>query len=88
MQLAIEQLTAEQCNALERGAAVPVVLGGIECVVLRRDAHERLRSLSYDDSEPDPRAFYPVVGQIMADDDAEDSSLDAEITSVQPLRLR
>ena len=45
--------------------------------MFRRDAYEKLRHQLIDDSEPDPAGFYPIVGRIMAEDDANDPSLDS-----------
>lgn len=72
-------LTSEQVQAIREGGHVPVVPPevGEECVVLRRDEYERLKHLAIDDSEPDPAAFYPLVGRIMAEDDANDPALES-----------
>jgi hypothetical protein len=50
---------------------------GEECVVIRRDAYEKIKHLLYDDSEPDPARFYPLVSAIMAEDDADDPALES-----------
>ena len=44
-------LSAEQQSALEGGAAVPLVVGPTECVVVRKDVFERMQRVAYDDSE-------------------------------------
>jgi hypothetical protein len=71
-------LTSEQVRAIREGAPVPIVPPevGEECIVLRRDAYEKIKHL-LDDSEPDPARFYPVVGAIMAEDDANDPALES-----------
>jgi hypothetical protein len=73
------ELTNEQVQAIREGAPVAVVPPevGEECVVLQRDAYEKIRNLVYDDSEADPARLYPVVGAIMAEDDAEDPALES-----------
>jgi len=72
-------LTSEQVQAILQGAPVPVVPPevGEECVVLRRDAYEKIKRLVYDDTEADPARFYPLVGVIMAEDDANDPALES-----------
>lgn len=45
------QLTAEQQHAVEHGEPVSVTLGQTECVVLRKDIYERVRSILYSDGE-------------------------------------
>jgi hypothetical protein len=72
-------LTSEQVQAIRDGCPVPVVPPevGEECVVLRRDAFEKLKHLLYDDSEADATRFYPLVSAMMADDDVNDSALES-----------
>jgi hypothetical protein len=41
------ELTAEQEQAIQRGQAVPVTVGGAACVVLRKDIYERGEALDY-----------------------------------------
>jgi hypothetical protein len=40
-------LTAEQERAIKNGQAVPVTVGGAECVVLRKDIYERREEVDY-----------------------------------------
>ena len=56
-------LTNEQVRAIREGEPVRIVPpeAGQECVVLRVDAYEKIKHLAYDDSEPDPARFYPLV---------------------------
>jgi len=70
-------LSSEQIQAIKEGEAVPVLSPeiGQECVVVRRDVYQRLAHL-FDDSEIDPARLYPMVGRIMAEDDADDPSLE------------
>lgn len=68
-------LSTEQQLAVERGQAVPVVVGQIECIVIRRDVYEQSSALVND--EIDPARFYSLVGQIMAEDDADDPTLES-----------
>jgi hypothetical protein len=72
-------LTSEQIQAIREGAHVAVVPPevGEECVVLRRDAFEKIKNPIYDDSEADPARLYPVVSAIMAEDDANDPALES-----------
>ena len=71
-------LTSEQVQAIREGAHVPIVPPevGEECIVLRRDAYEKIKHLLYDDGDVDP-AIYPLVSAIMAEDDAEDIALES-----------
>ena len=43
-------LTVEQQQALGEGEPVTVNVGGRECVLLTRQAYERVKNLLYDDS--------------------------------------
>ena len=73
-------LTSEQVRAIREGAPVPIIPPevGDECVVLRRDAYEKIKHLLYDDdSEVDPARFYPLVSAITAEDDADDPALES-----------
>jgi hypothetical protein len=71
-------LTSEQVQAVIGGEPVPIVPPevGQECVMLRRDVFEQLRDASIA-GDFDPARFYPLVGQIMAEDDANDPSLES-----------
>ena len=71
--------TSEQVQAIRDGCPVPVVPPevGEECVVLRKDAFEKIKHLLYDDSEADPTRFYPLVSAMMAEDDANDPALES-----------
>jgi hypothetical protein len=45
-------LTIDQQKAIEDGQAVPLVVEGTECVLLRKDLYDRVKTiLEYDDSE-------------------------------------
>lgn len=72
-------LTSEQVHALREGSPVSIVPPevGEECVVLRKDAYERIKRLLYEDGDPDPARFYPLVSAIMAEDDADDPALES-----------
>ena len=69
--------TSEQVQAIRGGCPVPVIPPevGEECVVLRRDAYEKIKHLLYEDGEADRTRFYPLVSAIMAEDDANDPAL-------------
>lgn len=51
-------LTEQEQQAIEHGKAVPVLVGRTECVVIRRDVFDRVRSVI---DEDDPRQMYPAV---------------------------
>ena len=72
-------LTSEQVQAIREGAPVSIIPPevGEECIVLRKDAYEKIKHLIYDDSEADTARFYPLVGAIMAEDDADDPALES-----------
>jgi hypothetical protein len=72
-------LTSEQVQAIREGEHVPIVPPevGEECIVLRRDAYEKIKHLICDDDNVDPARFYPLVSAIMAEDDAEDPALES-----------
>ena len=40
-------LTAEQQQAVRAGRAVPVTVGGVQCVLLRKDVYERGDEVDY-----------------------------------------
>jgi hypothetical protein len=71
--------TSEQVQAIRDGCPVPIILSevGEECVVLRRDAFDKIKHLLYDDSAADPSRFYSMVSAIMAEDDANDPALES-----------
>ncbi len=71
-------LTSEQVEAVIGGEPVRIMPPevGQECVMLRRDVYEGLRDASIA-SDFDPARLYPLIGQIMADDDANDPSLES-----------
>lgn len=71
-------LTSEQRTAVIQGEAVTVAepeLG--ECVVVRKDVFEQMKTMMYDDSEFSAREAYPFVDRVMADDDANDPVLES-----------
>jgi len=72
-------LNDQQVQAIREGEPVRIVPPevGEECIVIRRDAYEKIKHLLYDDSEPDPAQFYPLVSAIMAEDDADDPALES-----------
>lgn len=67
-------LTNDEMQALDQGRAVPIVLGGRECVVLSRDVYDRVkRVVEY--SEMAPEDAYPAV--LAAWDQEQDPGLNA-----------
>jgi hypothetical protein len=69
-------LTNEQIAAVLGGQPAPVVPPevGEECVMLRRDVYERLRDPS-SEIDFDPSRLYPLIGEIMAEEDVDDPTL-------------
>jgi len=68
-------LTNEQLQALDHGGAVPVIVDGRHCVVLRQEIFDRVkRAVEYDDSDMSPEEAYPAV--LRAWDQEEDPGLD------------
>lgn len=48
-----------------------------EYVIVRADVFEQIKENSYDDSEFSPQEAYPLVDQVMAEDDAGDPTLES-----------
>jgi hypothetical protein len=71
-------LTNEQVQAVMGGEPVPIVPPevGQECVMLRRDVYDQLREAS-STSDFDPASYYSIIGEVMAEDDANDPALDS-----------
>jgi hypothetical protein len=70
------ELSNHQQASLANGEAVPVVQAGIPCIIVRADVFEDLKSRTYDDSEFAPRDAYSTIDRVMADQDANDPTLD------------
>jgi hypothetical protein len=69
------ELTDGEIRAIDEGNAVPVVVDGRPCVVLRSDIYDRVkRIIEYDDSELTPDETYAAV--LAAWDQEEDPGLD------------
>ena len=58
-------ITKEQLKAVESGEAVQIVLGGTECVVIKKEVYDSVRDL-IDDAHP--RAMKKHLGKLMNDD--------------------
>ena len=70
------ELTNEQVLAIDHGNAVPVIVDGRSCVVLRQDVYDRVKRVTdFDDSEMGPEETYLAV--LAAWDQDEDPGLDA-----------
>jgi len=71
----------EIIQAIEESAGQPVRLTNpktnAEYVLIQAEVFEKLTTLQYDDSEFDPREAYPFVDRVMADDDANDPTLES-----------
>jgi hypothetical protein len=50
-------LTAEQEQAIHNGQAVPVNVGGTECILLRRDVYERGEMVDFSPWTPPGNGF-------------------------------
>ncbi|MGH7170066.1 MAG: hypothetical protein ACRELG_07310 [Gemmataceae bacterium] len=72
------ELTEEQRHNVLQGNAVRVVTPefGIDCVLLRADVYERLRSVLEED-ELDMRTVALLIEQNMREDDANDPLLES-----------
>lgn len=73
------ELTEQQRQNLLQGNPVRVVMPelGTDCVVLRADVYERLRSVLEGDDEPDMRAVALLIERNMREDDANDPLLES-----------
>ncbi len=67
-------LTKEEHQAIATVGNVPINIDGIDCVLVRADIFERLRSLLTKGID-DPRAAYPAILRAW---DAEDNPADYE----------
>lgn len=68
------ELTEQQSQELNSAEPIAIDPRTLETYVLiRRDVYERLKAAADDDY--DPREGYPLVDQIMAEDDAHDPTL-------------
>ena len=72
-------LTVEQLEAVREGEAIAISDPeiGPECVLLRADVFARVKNLIYDDTDFDPREAYPMINEIMREDDANDPWLES-----------
>lgn len=70
------ELTDEQLATVKSGKPVRLSLPDADLVLLRADAYERL-GRAYDDRDFSPREAYPFVDRVMAEDDANDPSLES-----------
>ncbi len=69
-------LTSEQVQAIDHGHAVPVIVEGRSCVVVRQEVYDRVkRVVDLDDSDLRPEETYAAV--LAAWDQEEDPGLDA-----------
>jgi hypothetical protein len=69
------QLTAPQKEAVVRGEAVPVVIESTECVIVRADVFQRVKSVL--DDGLDAEQIGLLVDANMRDDDLADPLLDS-----------
>jgi hypothetical protein len=73
------QLTEAQRQDVLQGRPVRVTAPdlGTDCVVLRADVYERLRSVLEDDDGPDMRTVALLIEHNMREDDANDPLLES-----------
>lgn len=73
------ELTEEQQQCVLQGKPVCVAAPelGTDCVVLRADVYERLRSVLADDDELDMRTVAMLIERNMREDDANDPFLES-----------
>ncbi|MDP7254082.1 MAG: hypothetical protein QGF00_31060 [Planctomycetota bacterium] len=45
------KVTSEQLQALKNGKTVSIEVDRTECILVRKDVYQKIRQLSYDDSE-------------------------------------
>jgi hypothetical protein len=73
------ELTKEQQQHVLQGNPVRVSMPelGTDCVVLRADVYERLRSVIEEDGKPDMRTVAILIEHNMREDDANDPLLES-----------
>lgn len=73
------ELSEEQRQNVLQGKPVRVAMPelGTDCVVLRVDVYERLRSVIEEDGEPDMRTVALLIEHNMREDDANDPLLES-----------
>lgn len=71
------QLTIDQKADVRNGKPVRVREDDLECVVLLADVFERFQGSLVSDGDLDVTAAYPLVNEVLADDDARDPLLDS-----------
>lgn len=69
-------LTPEQQQALDHGDAVPIIVDGRECVVLRREVYEQ--SCDDADAQPDIRMMQPLLAECDPQDWEDISNYDQQ----------
>ena len=67
-------LTSEQQQAVKQGQAVPVIVDDTECVIVRKDVFERVKSV-LDTVNTD--TVYDLMERAIAEDDTNDPGLGA-----------
>jgi hypothetical protein len=67
-------LSMDQVRAIQDGEAVPVVPPevGEECILLRKDVYDRVRSVIEQDDLPSPRAIAGLVRVTLDEDQFDD----------------
>jgi hypothetical protein len=73
------ELTEAQRQDIQQGHPVRVAAPeiGTDCVVLRADVYDRLRSVLADDEEPDMRSVARLIERNMREDDTNDPLLES-----------
>ena len=67
-------LSTDQQRAVEQGQAVPFVLEGTECIIVRKDVYERVKRV-IDEEALDADLVYDLIASTAAEDDANDPGL-------------
>jgi hypothetical protein len=70
------QLSDEQLQAIKDGKALRFTTTHTDFVVLRADVFDRLECV-FDDSDFSPRQAYAFIDKTMAEDDANDPTLES-----------
>jgi hypothetical protein len=68
-------LTQEQIQQIEGGAAVSIAIEGTPCVVVRQDVYDRVKNVL--DESLDADTVYDLIESVMAEDDLHDPGLES-----------
>jgi hypothetical protein len=68
------QLDAQQQQAILTGQAIPLLIQGTECVLVRKDVYDKFHSVLGEDAF-NPETIYGLMETSLAEDDANDPGL-------------